>query len=268
MRIFTKNSRFSYGILMVLLIVCTLCTFIIFHNQLSAAQGKTHWLAVALTFITIVIAIILLQLYLATIAKYKQSTLQLEQLKISIQQSKSQAEEVNLRLKKETYSEKEIDFTAEAKSLIPSESIEDEGLFLEKVLSNIAKKYDIVQAVAFLANPETRIFSIKASFAYFSENEPPVFTVGETLPGQVAKNRVALNLNEIPEDYITILSGLGKGSPSHLLLFPLLAPDNNCIGVIELASFKAIEAEKVKLFETLGHLISEHLSIIGKRLKE
>ncbi len=139
---------------------------------------------------------------------------------------------------------------------------------MEKLLLNISSKNDVVQAIAFKKDNKTKVFSVLASYAYFSESDPPTFTVGETLPGQVAKNKITLNLKEVPENYISVISGLGKGTPKHLLIVPILANDNECIGIIEFASFKPFSDQKAKLFENIGLMINEYFLNIGNSSKK
>lgn len=144
-----------------------------------------------------------------------------------------------------------LDIERELNSIIPTIDADNTEAYGEALLAAIAKKFDIVQGTLFLKNPEG-VFSFKAGYAFFSETDPPTYSEGETLPGQVAKNRQLLNLKKVPKGYITILSGLGKGNPSHLLIVPVITPDNQVTGIIELASFKAFDEEHETLFARLG----------------
>jgi hypothetical protein len=262
MKFFSKNSRFSFGILLALLIASIFGIYISIYNHLANAQAETPLLAIVFTITSITLAILFFQI-LATISNQAaKNAQQLEQLKKSIQESKKQAEQSN-KSEKFVESEVSIDYESQAKLLIPNESFDSEEKFIEKLLSNISNKHDIVQAIAFKKDISTQIYSFQAAYAYFSEHEPPKFIEGETLPGQVAKNKVALNLNNVPEEYITIISGLGKGSPKHLLILPIINSSNECLGIIELASFKEFDIQRVKLFEVLVNLINDHLLTIG-----
>ena len=233
----------------------------------QGAEGKeaNSTLPIIFTILSVILAIALFNLLSSLAIQYQRATEQLEQLKKSIQESKRAQEEV-LDLDDGKKTDEEIDHEYEVESLIPSETFETNELFMEKLLANVAKKHEIVQAVFFNKNPKNQKFSLHSSYAYFSETEPPTFIEGETLPGQVAKNKVVLNLDEVPEGYITVLSGLGKGSPKHMLFVPILKNENECIGVIEFASFRAFNNKSVKLFETLGHFISERFT--NNSLKE
>ncbi len=267
MRFFSNKYKHSYGILLILQIISVSGVFFSLQNQLVQHQTKIPALAIVLLVASAIIGILFFQIVSSAINESNRNKQQLEQLKKSLQENQKKQEAENGEDKKDTAKE-EIDYKAEAQTIIPAEEFESQEAFTEKLLSNIAKKHDIVQAIFFKKHTDNSEFSFLASYAYFSEETPKNFTEGETLPGQVAKNKVTLNLSEVPEDYITIVSGLGEGSPNHLLLVPILNTSNECEGVLELASFKPFDKDKVKIFEALGQIITEHLLTIGNSTKE
>ena len=142
--------------------------------------------------------------------------------------------------------------------IIPSETthFDNSNAFCEKILQNMAKELDIVQGLVFVYNDEEQMFNISGEYAYFSEERPRSFPLGETISGQVAKNRQLLNVKELPKGYVTVLSGLGKSAPSHLLIAPIVFNDKS-IGVIEIASFKPFNENE----EALVRKICESMAI-------
>ncbi len=131
--------------------------------------------------------------------------------------------------------------------------------YTEKVLSNIAKEFDIVQGLFFIKDREKDLYFIAGKYAYFGDEEPKNFNLGETLSGQVAKNKIALNLKDIPDNYVTILSGLGSSSPNHLIIVPIIVEDVT-IAIIELASFKEFKRNFSHLVEGMSNQINKSLS--------
>jgi transcriptional regulator with GAF, ATPase, and Fis domain len=131
--------------------------------------------------------------------------------------------------------------------------------FTEKILSNIANTLDIVQGLFYLRDNETGIFKPVGKYAYFSNNEPATITEGIAITGQVAKNQKILNLQSIPDNYIEIVSGMGKGSPKSLLIVPLIHKDVT-IGIIELASFKPFDENIERLFDKLSTVLAKLIS--------
>ncbi len=131
--------------------------------------------------------------------------------------------------------------------------------YTEKILSNIAKEFNVVQGLFFVKDKESDDFNIKGKYAFFGEEEPKSFKLGESLSGQVAKNKTVLNLKEIPENYITILSGLGSSSPNHIIIIPVIFNDET-IGIVELASFKEFTKNFNELFNSMSEQIGKALS--------
>ncbi|HEX6223911.1 MAG TPA: triple tyrosine motif-containing protein, partial [Chryseolinea sp.] len=59
--------------------------------------------------------------------------------------------------------------------------------------------------------------------------------IGEGLIGSTYKDKEKKTLTNLPTDYITVASGLGKSNPATLILLPLKTDDGEMHGVIELA---------------------------------
>jgi len=150
--------------------------------------------------------------------------------------------------------------------IIPAAGTDFESVtgYTENVLQNIAKELDIVQGLIFVMSDVDQLFHISGQYAYYSNEQPQSFSLGETLSGQVAKNRKLLNVKELPEGYITVLSGLGKSTPQHLIIAPIVH-NYKSIGVMELASFKPFgENEELlvsKICESMSDLLNEIKSV-------
>ncbi len=127
------------------------------------------------------------------------------------------------------------------------------------VLTAICKKVEAGQGAIYLVkdNKEVRTADLYTSYAFhIAENETLSFTFGEGLIGQVAMEGNTLNINDVPENYINIVSGLGSASPRHLLISPLIK-SKKVVGVVELASFTPFSKEEESwIKEALGLLIS------------
>jgi hypothetical protein len=164
--------------------------------------------------------------------------------------------------------EKGIDIDEEVNKVIPTEIIENTEALTEKILQNVARFHDIAQGVFYLKDEETDIFSFVSGYAHFSESPPPTFVEGDTLPGQVAKNKVPLLLDSVPEGYITVMSGLGKSNPTHLLIVPVVNQKGSCIGIFEVASFKPFGQQVVELFTKVGYEVGAKLHQSANTSKE
>ena len=81
------------------------------------------------------------------------------------------------------------------------------------------------------------------------------FDVGQGLIGQSAIEKQTIFMTKVPENYVTITSGLGAANPRCILIVPLKSEDI-VVGVIELASFQVYEEYEIKFMEKVGESIA------------
>lgn len=101
---------------------------------------------------------------------------------------------------------------------------------------------------------------VLSSYAYtFEEDEDQSFNKSEGLIGEVVKTLKPLNIKDVPEGYITVITGLGESYPRNILLMPILNKNNKLIGIIELAALKNFSDYEEKLLEQLCLLIVKEI---------
>jgi len=158
---------------------------------------------------------------------------------------------------KEEIKEKSAGVNEIINSLMPdvnkTESIEK---FTEELLLNISKVFNIVIGIIYLKNKKDNTYSSVSTYAYYSDEPPKDIELGISLNGQAAKDQKVLILSDIPDNYLTAISGLGKSNPSYLLIAPVVYK-NNTIGIIEVASFKSFDTNTKEVFITLCNKISD-----------
>ena len=253
MSLFRPYSKYLPGVLLLLLFVMVLLVFKSFHNSLlSAGVNKTPVWGVILLVLIAFTGIVFYMLILNDRNRAKAYLNEIDSLRVKIDEGKAKKE-----VKKETVQREKFDIEKEAKLIIPTEN-DDIVKFGEQLLLNCARRFQAVQGLFYLKNSDG-IFSFKSGYAFYSEAEPATYREGETLAGQVAKNKTVLNLSAIPDNYITVLSGLGEGAPKCLLIVPIISDNNETIGMIELASFKLFSSEVEELFAYIGHKLGEKL---------
>ena len=76
---------------------------------------------------------------------------------------------------------------------------------------------------------------------------------GEGLVGQAYLEKEMVYLTALPENYITITSGLGEAPPRSLILIPLVMNDE-VVAIIEMASFQMYEPYQIAFIQKVGEV--------------
>ncbi|MEI9922146.1 MAG: GAF domain-containing protein [Bacteroidota bacterium] len=137
------------------------------------------------------------------------------------------------------YLEKKIEERIEAKE--SNESQLDEIAFDDEpqnVLNEICGKLNAGQGAIYVLKDEE--LQLKYGYAI---NFQVSYKLGEGLVGRVAAENERLYLDNLPDNYITVFSGLGNASPKYLAVIPITN------GVIELATFTGINESTLKHIE-------------------
>ncbi len=106
-----------------------------------------------------------------------------------------------------------------------------------------------------------------SSYASFSgEQERKQFRVGEGLVGQCALLKRPIHLNQVPDDYLKIGSGLGEATPKTIMILPVLFEDL-VLAVIEIASFETLTPIQIKLLEKVNNNLGIKINSIINHMK-
>jgi len=81
----------------------------------------------------------------------------------------------------------------------------------------------------------------------------------EGVIGQVLIDKETIYLDDVPENYADITSGLGGAKPRSVLVVPLKL-NEKLVGIIELASFKTFEKYQIEFIERLSNNIASTIS--------
>ncbi|MFS2108617.1 response regulator [Sphingomonas sp. Sphisp140] len=86
------------------------------------------------------------------------------------------------------------------------------------------------------------------------DSVPAHFAPKQGLLGQVANERAAMLISDIPDGYLTIGSALGRDKPRHLVIAPALA-DDAALGVVELGFLEPVGPDVMTFLEQAADAI-------------
>jgi putative methionine-R-sulfoxide reductase with GAF domain len=132
---------------------------------------------------------------------------------------------------------------------------------LKDAVQVICKELGAGQGALYIAkdNDGKRMVELVGGYALnIGESAVIRFEYGEGLVGQVAATGQTLMIDDVPDGYITIISGLGSSSPKYLLIVPVKAKER-LAGVIEIATFNKLSDDQRKYVEESAQLMSEKI---------
>ena len=151
---------------------------------------------------------------------------------------------------------------AQIGEILRREQQENQQLYID-IIQFVVKYLGANQGGLFLVNEEDEsnpCLELAACYAYERQKFlQKTILPGEGLVGQAYVEQEPIFLTEVPGDYVQITSGLGDANPGCILITPLKV-NEEVSGIIEIASFKKLEAFELefvnKLSETIASVIS------------
>ncbi len=142
-----------------------------------------------------------------------------------------------------------------------------------EILVKLIEYTDAVQGIFYVFDDDIQKLQSVSSYAYGREKFlNRKFDLGEGLIGQACYEKSVLYRRKLPDEYITVTSGIiGEQKPKSLVILPLLG-DEKIQGAVEIAFLKnSITKDILSLFEELSEIIGQTLfnikaNTITKRL--
>jgi hypothetical protein len=186
------------------------------------------------------------------------------QLDNKIQEVEKQKEE----LKRRDLEEKEIRFFTEGTakfSDIISKQRRNIDSFAYSLISNLVIYVNASVGVFYILEEDdssNTYLKIIAGFNYTPQiHGKDQFEIGEGYIGTCFIEKQTLRLDNLPDKYVNLASGLGEISLRHSVLVPLIE-DNKCCGVIEIASIDKLPDYKTGLVEKIAESIAPVVTIM------
>jgi PAS domain-containing protein/CHASE3 domain sensor protein len=138
----------------------------------------------------------------------------------------------------------------------------------DAIISELVKKLGANQGGLFIITKDDEeseeYLRLEACYAWDKKKylEQKVYK-GDGLTGQAWQEQATIYLTEVPDNYITITSGLGKANPRSILIVPLKVNDE-VFGVVEIASLDELEPYKIEFVERVAESIASTISAVKR----
>lgn len=128
-------------------------------------------------------------------------------------------------------------------------------------------RYLNMQIGIFYVKTDSNTFKVFGSYFYnSSEGSPDEFNIGEGLVGQAALEDKIVLVQDVPADYMKIISGLGEAVPKNILIAPCMYHEEiECI--IELGSFNQFTDVQLKFIEQVSENIATSINLTKAQTK-
>jgi len=130
----------------------------------------------------------------------------------------------------------------------------------EAVIAYLTEKIDAVQGAFYVVNDDEQdntFIELKASYAYHKKKYlNGKFKFAQGLVGQVAAEKAGILRTEIPEDYVSITSGLiGEQRPRCILINPMIT-EEKVYGALEFAGVHRFSEMQIKFIDEISVIVA------------
>ncbi len=133
------------------------------------------------------------------------------------------------------------------------------------IMSNLVDYVDAIQGGLFVKNTDEEdvdnvTYDLTGAIAYDRKKTmQKQFKKGESLVGRCAYEKLTIYMEDVPEDYVHVTSGLGEANPRSILIVPAILNDE-VYAIIELVSFSKFEPHQIEFVEKLGESIASTIA--------
>ncbi len=104
------------------------------------------------------------------------------------------------------------------------------------------------------------VFELVGSLAYGRyKNSKQEFLLQEGLVGRCAYEKITLYMEDVPDEFVNVTSGLGKENPKNVLLVPAIL-DYEVYAVLELISYNKLKDYEIKFVESVSEGIASTIA--------
>lgn len=133
---------------------------------------------------------------------------------------------------------------------------------LQTVINVVCKQLDAGQGAVYkiVSKDDKKSIELQSGYALsIGESKTITFDWGEGLIGQSASSAKTLYVDDVPEGYVKIVSGLGIASPRYLLIVPVKNQEQ-VLGVMEIATFTPLDENQRRFVEESAQLAANKIT--------
>jgi hypothetical protein len=125
---------------------------------------------------------------------------------------------------------------------------------LQSALNEICNQLQAGQGAIYIAKDQ--LLELKYGYALTLDRQASIqYEMGEGLVGRVAELKEMLYLDKLPENYITVYSGLGAASPSYLVIAPIIK-GTQVEGVLEISTFQPLNEPTLNKLKEVTEILT------------
>jgi hypothetical protein len=249
------KQKFQSIILFAASVLCVLLLAISFWNQSLKTNIRFGLWPVFFLLLGLIFIFVFFILHLRAVDQEKLN--RIIQKKVTEERLKILAE---FEKKEEIKADSKIESDLIAEKIVPSGNFKTEEAFAKKLLLNLSEKLQASIGIFYVLDQKSKKYHFLTGFALPADTSPSAFKSGENLNGQVAESKQLMTIKNIPEDYFTIESGMGKSKPSNLIIAPIVN-NNRTIAIVEIATFIDTDAK-------LEKTVIEVCTLAAKKLEQ
>ncbi len=140
----------------------------------------------------------------------------------------------------------------------------------DSMLSYLVPVLESQAGAFYLFDQDEEVLRLSSSYALEKrKNLANEFAPGESLVGQCALEKKQILLTRVPDDYLSIGSATGEGTPRNVVVTPIVH-ENELKGVLELAAFREFNEDDQRILDegTRSIAVAVHTSQSRSRLAE
>lgn len=132
------------------------------------------------------------------------------------------------------------------------------------VLSKICPLLNVGCGAFYIFDDNKNTLLLVSGYGYSSDQEQhQEIALGEGLVGQCALEQKVIYVNDPPEHYLNISSGLGNATPRSIRITPIVN-NHRLLGVLELASFDTFSHQDNALIDEIEPILAMSLEILNR----